>query len=57
MIILEELCAEVDWRETIVRKYGGKYCGITEASGEFRVPDKCENRFEKETIDVAADKL
>ena len=51
VISLEEICREVDRGETVVEKYGRKYWAITEASGEFRVPDKCEKWFEKENID------
>ena len=57
VISLEEICAEVDRGEMVVGQYGGKYWGIIEAFGEFRVPDKCEKRFEKENIDVVDDKL
>ena len=52
MTSLEELCAEVDRCETVVGKYGAKHWGITEASGEFRVPNKPKKRFEKENIDA-----
>ena len=50
VISLEEICAEVDRGETVVGKYGGKYWGITKASGKFRVPNKREKRFEKEVL-------
>ena len=57
VISLEEICSMVDRGETVVGKYGGKYLDITEASGEFRVPNKHEIRFKKENIDVVVDKL